>query len=158
MNPDPPTDPPTPPVPPDLPKPPGGMPVSALPPVAEFARWLAEDPAGLAAFENFAENLSRSPGSELPPELRAAVQGFLAKRQEERSLAVVTEKLRALDAVVKQPAGSMRAEDRLRQARALVEAVTDGLLDVPEPHRTRFFQQLLPLRERLRALEGTGGA
>ena len=123
-----------------------------LPSLEEFARWIAEDPANIAEFEQLVERVARGEFAGVSPEMRSAAHAFLAKRHEERCLEVVNQKFRALEEVAKRPAGSMRAKDRLKQTQGLVEEITDALLDTPEPHRTRFLRQLLPIREQIRAL------
>lgn len=55
------------------------------------------------------------------------------------------------------PAGSLDAGERLRLCNEHMDKITDALLDVPEPHRTAFFEQLLPIRELLRSLKVDGG-
>jgi len=44
-------------------------------------------------------------------------------------------------------------EDGLAQANAFVDELTDAMLELPEPHRTRFLKEVLPLRERIRAIQ-----
>ncbi|MCX6896267.1 MAG: hypothetical protein NTZ16_12375 [Verrucomicrobia bacterium] len=47
----------------------------------------------------------------------------------------------------------MLAADRLAQCNARMDELTDALLETPEPHRTKFLKEVLPLRERFRAMK-----
>lgn len=123
------------------------------PSVEEFARWLAEDPAHLAAFEKLTGRIARGELGDVPAEMLGAIRAFMAKRHEERCLAVVSGKLKALQEVMQRPAGTMRAKDQLAECKGLMEEITDALLDTPEPHRTRFLKELVPVREKLRTLQ-----
>ncbi|HTX22134.1 MAG TPA: hypothetical protein VMD27_09815 [Candidatus Aquilonibacter sp.] len=55
--------------------------------------------------------------------------------------------------VIRRPASTISVEDGLAQANAFVDELTDAMLELPEPHRTRFLKEVLPLRERIRAIQ-----
>jgi hypothetical protein len=122
-----------------------------LPSMEEFGEWLKADPKN---FEEWAVMLERFAQDEsAPPEVRAAARQTLAKRREARCLDRVQRLFVEILTLMQRPAGSMAAEDRLSQCNALMDEVTDALLETPEPHRTKFLKVLVPMREQVRALK-----
>ena len=121
--------------------------------VEEFDKWIRADPRNLAAMESLAELVVASEPGQADPELRAQSESLLANRRERVALALVEAKMLALTAVLGRPPGTMVAEERLAQANQIMDELTDQLLETPEPHRTRFLKELLPLREQLRAIK-----
>jgi hypothetical protein len=122
------------------------------PSVEELAKWLAEDPANMEKHSQILERACAGELGELPPEFLANAKKLLAKRREERVVRLVRDKLENVKALLGQSVGSMRADERLAECHSLMEEVTDALLDVPEPRRTKLFQQFLPIREMVAAL------
>jgi hypothetical protein len=119
----------------------------------EYAKWLKADPANAEHCTRIIERVAKGEYGELTPELRVAAEKAVAKFQEARSIGIVSDKFKALMAVMQAPAGSMLAEERLAQCNALMDELTDALLETSEPHRTGFLKQVLPLREQIRALK-----
>jgi hypothetical protein len=118
-----------------------------FPSIEEFAQWLKEDPANM---EKHCQHLERAVAGELgelPAELLTAARATLATRRQEKLAQLIREKLEGINALLGQSVGSMRADELLAQCQALMDEVTDALLDVPEPNRTQLFQQFLPIRE-----------
>jgi hypothetical protein len=124
-----------------------------LPSVKEFGEWLKADQEIYEWWQGVIERCVKGEYGELPPEMFAAAERALAKRKEALCVKAVGDKFKALMELTQQPADMMLAEDRLAQANAMMDEITDALLETPEPHRTAFLKQVLPLREKLRAVK-----
>ena len=48
--------------------------------------------------------------------------------------------------------GDMTPEEWIKQSQVLIDEVTDAALEISEPRRTAILNDLLPLREKIRAL------
>jgi hypothetical protein len=123
------------------------------PPPEEFAEWLKADSAHQEQFAHVMERVVNGEYGELPPEIRAAAERAVAKVKVARQLKTVRDKFHQLMAVMQRPAGSMLAEERLAQCHALMDELTDALLETPEPHRSAFLKELLPIREEIRTIK-----
>ena len=119
----------------------------------EFDKWVKADPRNLAAMESLAELVMASEPGHADPELRKQSESLLANRRERVALALVEAKMLALMAVMGRPPGTMYAPDRLAQANQIMDELTDQLLETPEPHRTKYLKEMLPMREQLRAIK-----
>ncbi len=89
---------------------------------------------------------------EIPAEVRERLEAALQNVEKQATISLAAGKLRALMHVMQRPGGEMQDEDRLAQCQALTEEVTDALLSLPEPYRTEFMKDFVPLRDRVRAL------
>ena len=129
------------------------QPVPARPPLAEFEQWLRAHPDNFAKWMRVIEQAANGEFGELTPELRASVETALIKRQIARGMERVRVKFKELVAVLVSAEGrALPVAERLAAASQLMDDITDALLDTPEPYRTRFLKELLPLREQIRAL------
>ncbi len=90
---------------------------------------------------------------EIPAAAREKIERAVRKADAQAAIAVVADKLQALIHVIQRPPGSMQGDARLVQCRALVEEITDAFLNVPEPTRSQYLKQFLPVRDRVRALK-----
>ncbi len=122
----------------------------------DFANW-AQDPQNAPKLEDFMRRILAGEAGEPPAEVRDTMNAWLAERRLQTALQSVRTKIRELMAVAGRPVGSMDAKERLRLCNERMDEITDALLEVPEPHRTEFFEQLLPVRELLRSLKVDGG-
>lgn len=122
-----------------------------LPSEEEFGKWLKADPKNFEEWSRVMERIAQY--ESVAPEIRALAQKAVAKRREAQSIKVVQDKFEALAEVMRRPAGTMLAEERLAQCNAIMDEITDAMLETPEPHRTRFLKALLPMREWLRAVK-----
>ncbi|MBI3881634.1 MAG: hypothetical protein HY301_16420 [Verrucomicrobia bacterium] len=142
---------------PAAPNPNPGEPDDGLMSPEELKQWLTEHPEQIQETQRYMvelmERTLRGEFGEVSPEIRAAAEHGLAKRQFQRNIETAQAKFKALAAVSRAPAGSMDEEDRFSQCNALMDELTDLLLEMPEPHRTTWLKQLLPMREKLRALK-----
>ena len=129
---------------------PGGA-DNELPSEEEFLKWLKADPKHFEYWSGVVESAAQNEA--LAPELRSVAQHAVAKRREAQNLKAAHAKFLALVEVMNRPAGSMLAADRLAQCNACMDELTDALLETPEPHRTAYLKQVLPLREKLRAMK-----
>lgn len=133
-------------------------PPSPLPPAdgvmspEQFREWLRL-PGNQEKFYQLMAKFNQPLPPDASPEEVAKLASLAEKTKVVLALAPFQRKLDELRAVMQRPPGTMLAEDRLAQCRALVEELTDALLDVPEPHRTHHFKQLLPLREKFLAIK-----
>ncbi len=121
----------------------------------DFAQW-AQNPVNAPKLEEFMRRILAGEAGEPPAEVRAAMNEWLAGHHLETALQTVRVKIKELMLVATRPAGTMDAAERLRLCNQHMDGITDALLEMPEPHRTEFFQQLLPIREQLRALKVGG--
>ena len=119
---------------------------------AEFAEAMRDPEFFEQTMEQW-RRILRGEFGEIPAEARAQIETAVRKADEQAAIALVTGKMHALLHLLERPAGSMLAEDRLAQCQALVEEITDALLDTPEPHRSEFMTDFVPLREALLALK-----
>ena len=119
----------------------------------EFDQWVRADPRNLAAMESLAELVVSTEPGVADEELRKQSESLLANRRERVALTLVEAKMLALSAVLRRPPGTMYASDRLAQANQIMDELTDGLLETPEPHRTKHLKELLPMRDQLRAIK-----
>lgn len=120
---------------------------------AAFLRWLAS-PQGTAAMQTVMQDTVDGKHGEVPPELRALAVDGLAHRKLETNMQCVSEAMQKLLEALQLPAEAW--ESRWRHVRDLHEqakAVTDLILEVPEPQRTVLMQLMLPLQETLARLE-----
>ena len=126
---------------------------SEWPSLQEFISWTRKDPVRLARWEEALRRVEAGEFGHLTPGLRESARKFLILRKRQQTLIAVTSKMAEIQRMIMAPAGEPSAEDRLRRINGLFEALTDDLLDVPEPHRTRLFGYLMPLRERIKYME-----
>jgi len=123
------------------------------PSTEEFGAWLKADPKNQEWWLGVIERSLKGEYGEITPEMRAAAQTAVTSRQTARSLELVVDKFREFRETAQSPPGAMTAEERLARCNAIMDELTDALLETPEPHRSNFLKQLLPLRERVRALK-----
>jgi hypothetical protein len=128
------------------------------PSLEAFTKWTQENPEGLDRWETVMRRVGLGEDGDLTPEVREAAAKFVTLRSQQRALAAVSAKLRELVQVMQAPPGAYAGDERLMRINALFEEVTDLLLDVPEPRRTRFFGVLAPLRERVKVIEREHGS
>ncbi len=132
-------------------------PVSARPQLAEFEQWLKAHPENFAKWMRVIEQAAAGEFGELTPELRASVADALSKRQVARGMEIVRVTFKELvEVLVGTDGQALPAEERLVRASQLMDQITDALLETPEPYRTRFLTELLPLRGQIRALRADG--
>jgi hypothetical protein len=119
----------------------------------QFRQWL-RIPGNQEKFYQLVAKFNAPLPPDAPPEMAAKMQSLAEKGKVLLALAPFKRKLDELREVLQLPPETLQAEDRLAQCRALMEELTDALLDVPEPHRTHHFKLLLPVREKILALKG----
>jgi hypothetical protein len=117
----------------------------------EFAEWVRV-PANRESFNNYLMTSPLLNAPDAPPEIAEPLKTLRQKLALTRALKTTQEKLLALRAVAERPAGSMLAKDRLAQCQTLILEITDAILEMPEPHRTRFMEMLRPAREQVLAM------
>jgi hypothetical protein len=139
------------------PDPENRRPVPARPQLAEFEQWLKAHPENFAKWMRVIEQAAAGEFGELTPELRASVADALSKRQVARGMEIVRVKFKELvEVLVGTDGQALPAEERLARASQLMDQITDALLETPEPYRSRFLTELLPLRGQIRALRADG--
>ena len=122
-----------------------------LPSPEEFSEWI-KDPAHERAYEAHLQRVIAGEFAGLPPEVVARARESLAVERQRRGLRAVREKFMALKELVERAGEPQEAEERLRECQGLIDEITDALLEVQEPHRTKYLKQVLPIREELHAL------
>jgi hypothetical protein len=123
----------------------------AWPATEEFAEWLKADPANLEQWSEIVKQLVAGGGGALPPDVLAKARALAARHHEARCLQQLQAKIKEVELVMLPPPGSMQVEDRLSQLNAIMDEITDLLLETPEPHRTKYLKRVLPARDWLRA-------
>lgn len=124
----------------------------AWPATEEFAEWLKADPANLELWSRIVKQLLvQGGGGVLPPDLLAKARALAARHHEARCLKKLQDKFREVEQAMLPPPGSMQLEERLARLNAIMDEITDLLLETPEPHRTQYLQRVLPARDWLRA-------
>ncbi len=119
----------------------------------KFAAWLREHPTAMNQLEGVVRRIELGEFGDLTPELRAAATRFVTARKQQRPVLAAQAKALEIRQLLHAPPGTFTAHERLTRASALFDELADRLLDVPEPQRTQIFNQLTPLRERLKALK-----
>ncbi len=119
----------------------------------EFLKWGSEKPNAVRHLELVARRIELGELEEFPPEVRATAGRFTVLRRQQVALTASKTKAVEIMQVIQAPAGDYSVNERIERVKALFDELSDVLLSVPEPHRTRFFGQLSPLRERLQAME-----
>lgn len=119
----------------------------------DFLRWGSEKPNAVRHLEIVARRIELGEFGELTPEVRAAAGRFTVLRRQQAALLASKTKAVEIMQVIQAPADAYSVNERIERVKALFDELSDVLLSVPEPHRTRFFGQLSPLRERLKTIE-----
>ena len=143
MNPEPPPDPP----------PPGDDLPQQLASFEEFKRWVEEHPEDFNQMQQTARRAALGEFGDLTPEMLEAVKAFVASCRVIHAVSAVHAKMMALQALMARPPGTMDASDRIAQANRLMDELMDAALETPEPHRTKFLEGFVSLREEVRALK-----
>ena len=123
-----------------------------LPSTEEFGLWLKSDPAHMLDFVNIIKQHVEKDDGKLPREFVDKARGLIRTAKLARDMGAIQQKMKMFQELIQRPGGTMAAEDRLAQANAILDELTDDMLELPEPHRTRFLEKLLPMREKLRAI------
>jgi len=120
--------------------------------VEKFRQWI-QDPNNAKEWHKFLTEVKPPEvPADAPPEMVAALRAISDKRRAVLAVSTVKQKLAALQAVITRPPGTMLAEERLAECRALENEITDALLETTEPHRSILLKRFLPIREQIRAL------
>ena len=115
----------------------------------EFKAWVMV-PENMQRWQEWLERFPTT--VKVPPEMAEAVQVFQEKRRVAVAVKRVVEKIAELQALMRRPAGSMLAEERMAQCHALLDEIADLALETPEPHRTQILKGFVPLREQIKAI------
>lgn len=126
--------------------------VSGWPSLKDFIGWTQDDPAGFTQWEGVARRVESGELTDQTPEFHASLATFVAFRKQMRALEITRAKAKeimevAQAALVADPDGKL-----LARFKVLWDEMTDAMLDVPEPHRTQFFERVAPLREKIKAI------
>ena len=114
----------------------------------QFREWL-KMPGNQEKFYQLVAKFNQPLPPDASPEEVAKRAAMAEKTKLVLALAPFKRKLDELRAVMQRPPRHHAGGNRLAQCRALLDEMSDALLDVPEPHRTHHFKQLLPLREKI---------
>jgi hypothetical protein len=119
---------------------------------AEFAEWV-KNPENQRNLQNRMKNVLGRAYPESTPEMIESAKFALAKNRETKAIELVQGKVIQLAELMRQ-ATVRSPREVLEESKALMEEVTDAMLDVPEPKRTALMKVLLPIREQLKNLKG----
>ena len=125
--------------------------MNSIPPNAKSAADLLRDVADADLPEMMCLSLTgeRAPGIPGTPEILArALKAAVAHPV----VGPFWRKVVELQALITSPAGTMDAEDQIKEFNRIVDELTDLGLEVPEPPRTRLLKDLLPIRDKARTL------
>ena len=116
-----------------------------------FLRWVST-PEGKAEFKKVLENALAGGDGELPPELQAAAEQSLKAHQQHEAMMRAHELLKEVqEQSEREPEGS-----NWRHAYDLTEKlkhVANELLELQEPHRSRFLRELIPIQDKLEKIK-----
>lgn len=123
------------------------------PSVEDFLKWGAEKPDAVRHLEQVARRVELGEFGDLTPELLEAAGRFTAMRRQQAALIAAKAKAVEIMQVIQAPADDFSVKERFQRVKTLFDELSDVLLNVPEPHRTQFFNQIAPLREKLKAIK-----
>jgi hypothetical protein len=125
-------------------------------PTEEEFKEALKDPAFVAHLNEHYRKVLNGEFGELTPELRELARVALDKNVLVEKLAAVQTKFEEFQALTKRPAGTMRAEERLAEAKRIFDELTDAGLELPEPHRTELLKGVVKLRAEIHAMRVEG--
>ncbi len=108
------------------------------PSTEEFGAWLKADRKNHEWWLGVIGRSLKGGYGEITPEMRTAGEKAIAKWNEARCIKAVQDKFKEFREVALAPPGNMFAEERLARCNAIMDELTDTLLETPEPHRTNF--------------------
>lgn len=117
----------------------------------QFKQWI-QDPANHNSFIQTLNRALLGEFGDLTPELAAPMRAAVAAQQEKPRLNRMMQKYEALKQHLAREDNEITPEDWIKQSRFLIDEVTDAALEISEPRRTAILTDLLPLREKIRAL------
>jgi len=123
---------------------------------AAFKHWLAAAPGNQQYFTELMEDILGGEYGKIPPELHAAARNVAAKLHEQRCLKTIADQTKVLMEILQRPPDVLVAEERTKQCQALAEEITNVILELPEPHRSKLAKLYLPMWEKLRGKGWTG--
>ena len=117
------------------------------------AEWFEKlkDPDYLERQVNYWRALVRGEHGAIPVEHRQQCEHNIAWGEAALPGRRVSAKLAVLDDLVKGPPTGLSREQWHTQCRQLAEEITDELLSVPEPDRSAWLQEFLPVRDEIRS-------
>jgi hypothetical protein len=119
----------------------------------EFIEWTQEHPEGFANWEQAARRFEAGESRNPTPEFREAAAKFIAFRKQKRAMEAARPLVQEIMQITQAPPGSDPDGKQAARFKALWDELADVLLDWPEPERSRFFERITPLREKLKATE-----
>ena len=123
----------------------------------EFIEWTQEDPEGFRNWEQAARRFEAGESRNPTPEFRQAAAEFIAFRKQKRGMEAARPLVQEIMQIAQAPPGSDPDGQRAAKFKSLWDELADVLLDWPEPERTRFFERITPLRDKLKAAEHEKG-
>ena len=123
----------------------------------EFREWSREHPEEarerLRGLAGVYRKIVRGEMGELTPELRDQAAVLLAKHEVYEKLQRAGELSHAIRKLLAAAVESVSPEDRLAQCNQLMDELTDALLELPEPYRTDFLNDHVPIRDEMRRMK-----
>ncbi len=130
-------------------------PASEIPddfPSEEELKEALKDPAFVEGLQAHYRKVLAGEFGEVAPELRAAAEKAMQSHEIIQKLTLVQASFAEFTALSQRPAGTMRAEDRLAEARRIFDELTDAGLELPEPYRTAMLKDVVPVWEKVKAM------
>ncbi|RYD72398.1 MAG: hypothetical protein EOP84_23235 [Verrucomicrobiaceae bacterium] len=123
-----------------------------LPSDEEFEAWLRAHPENLDYFMELIARTEKGEFGEVPADMREITRMVLAKHQDSERLRVVQRQMQDLVTELQRVMDNSATPEAMQSLCRRCDGVIDAALDLPEPHRAGVMQELLPLRDGLRAI------
>ena len=119
------------------------------PNLGEFISWAEDEPQAFRDWETVLRYLEAGDDEGITPQIRADAAQFVLFRQQMKAVQAVLAKNREIQQVLQPPAGSVDESARVRRLQALLNELSDLLLDLPDSDRRQFLPGLTAYREKL---------
>lgn len=128
-----------------------------LPPHDQFSEWLADDPANVESFARMIAMAEQGdPQDQLPPHITKLCLNLVTQMRQRHAFNRVKKLFSELDAVLHPADDSLTPALQLARFQEILEELSDAFLELPESERDYYMKDLVPLRERARALKFSG--
>ncbi len=125
-----------------------------LPSEEEFEEWLRAHPENLGYFLELIGKVEKGEYGDMPPEIREITRTVLEKHKASEQIRTVQGEMRELMMELQRVMQTSVTPEAIQGLSERCGAVIDAALDLPEPHRSGIMQELVPLRDGIRAIGG----
>ena len=119
------------------------------PNLGEFISWAEDEPQAFRDWETVLRYLEAGDHEGITAQIRADAAQFVIFRRQMKAVQSIQAKNREIKQVLQPPAGSVDESARVRRLQALLNELSDLLLDLPDSDRRQFLPGLTAYREKL---------